>query len=195
MQQKAKQKKKQPKKQYEEYDCSEAEIYDETPSAPPSSPEGSSAPSVSVMKERFEQQKAQQQQQQQKEQRPRSSSLTSLPTFRTKNLEITVYLKKIEGITDAALNDPTNGEAKAWARTQVMKGEARFTWGSALIKKDNIIKLFEMGQMNSLNDINYVLVSEQQLNKIKTQPITKETTATASANATKKKEKEKTWRS
>ena len=48
--------------------------------------------------------------------------------------------QKIEGITEAQLNDPTNMEAKSWVRMQVMKDEAKFTWTSQHVKKENIKK-------------------------------------------------------
>ena len=74
------------------------------------------------------------------ERRQRASSLSGLPSFRTKELDIVVYLKKLEGLTEANLNDPMDTDARTWARNQVLNGNAKITWNSAYIKIDTCMK-------------------------------------------------------
>ena len=100
--------------------------------------------------------------------------MSSLPSFLTRELDIHCYVKKLEGLSDAILNDPTELDGKKWIKTQAAKDEIKFTWNSHLIKKESIKRLLEKGSITHMNDITFHMVGEQQFNQIKTQVIAKE---------------------
>ena len=90
-------------------------------------------------------------------QRSRNSSTSSVEESTTREIGLTVYVRKTSNLKIHS----TDPKDRNQIRLAILREEAKFTWRNVKVERRNIMNAFEKNNLN-LNEINYRALDDDQ---------------------------------